>query len=139
MHVSTTEKDNSEMQSAMILVANEVWEVELQEYITLLQQKEIPSQIVGNRIDFIYDSQGRPVHIDTYLGQLNVGELPDILIIPNGQNCIKALLSDPRVHLLVKQIIERGGKVVAAATALLLMRNVGLLTPKNTGCFVKSV
>lgn len=122
--------------SAMILVANEVWSADLDHHRAELEESGTSIQIIGNRIDHIYDSKGRPVKVDNYLGKLKERDCPDVIIIPNGQNCVLALLIDPRVHRLIERVIAADGHIRTTPIAELLMRRVGLLTSQNRASFV---
>lgn len=122
--------------SVMILVANEVWSADLEQHRAELQTSGATIQVVGNRIDHIYDSKGRSVKVDTYVGKLKDTDLPDVVVFPNGQNCVLALLIDPRVHRLVEQVIAADGHVRTTPIAEFLMRRVGLLNAQNHDHFI---
>ena len=49
--------------------------------------------------------------------------IPKLLIIPSGDDCIKQLLVDPRVHRLFARTVANSGKIaLAAGTELILTR-----------------
>ena len=60
-----------------------------------------------------------------------------LLIIPDGNQSVATLLSDPRVHRLIAGVFDRGGFVAAMSPVVRqILASVGVLTPARAGQFL---
>ena len=66
------------------------------------------------------------VHVNCLLSDLDEDRLPELLIIPQGEVCMKHLLVDPRVHDLINNTVDKGGWVAFGAGAELVLSQIPL-------------
>jgi putative intracellular protease/amidase len=96
--------------------------------------------LVGVSSQLLTGKAGLTVRPDCSLAQLIQPRQPDdirLLVIPGEQACATQLLSDPRVHLLVKNIFLANGFVAATLpTVQHTLTSVGLLTAATLSQFL---
>ncbi|MEM9775802.1 MAG: hypothetical protein AAF902_14575 [Chloroflexota bacterium] len=56
-----------------------------------------------------------------FLSDLNNQQYLELLIIPQGELCMKQLMVDPRVHMLINETVDHGGLVAFGGGAELLL------------------
>ncbi len=92
-----------------ILCADGYAEEVVQEASVFLSAKEMTPQILGLKRGWIYGDAGGRVSPEALISQLlgARGErpLPDVLLLAGGTTCGQYLLTDPRVHLLVRRML----------------------------------
>ncbi len=61
---------------------------------------------------------------DFYLSDIFNGPAPNVLIIPAGEESLKSLLVDPRVHQLMQKTVAQSGRVAFGEGAELLLSTI---------------
>lgn len=102
-----------------------------------LRQATVSVQIIGLTQGLMVGKYGLQVRPDLPLAHYRRGVAEDpalLLVIPGGRPCATALLSDPRVHTLLKQTLASGGYLAALSpTVRQILSGIGILTPDNAG------
>ncbi|MEM8859944.1 MAG: hypothetical protein AAGD96_16570 [Chloroflexota bacterium] len=65
-----------------------------------------------------------PMEYDYLFSDIDAAGDPELLVIPQGEACMKQLLVDPRVHLLINKIVAKGGVVAFGKGAELMMSQI---------------
>ena len=98
-----------------------------------MRQASLPVSLVALSAGLVTGWHGLSVHPDLTLDQVNVNEPCIMVVIPGGQMCATALLTDPRVHRLLNTLIAQDGVVAVMKTAVPVVRQSGLLpTPLDS-------
>jgi putative intracellular protease/amidase len=79
---------------------------------------------------------GLSVQSDLTLDQVNANEPCKMVVLPGGQMCATALLTDPRVHRLLNTVIAQDGVVAVLKTAVPLITQSGLLPSSLISHFI---
>jgi putative intracellular protease/amidase len=113
---------------ALILIADRFLETAVVACLAALQEQGLGVWLVGATPGLVPGAHGLVVQPDAALGQLT--RLPcsrrRLLILAGGATCAGHLLTDPRVHRLIKAVWQEDGVVAALAGAEALALEMGL-------------
>lgn len=107
--------------TATILLANGFDETWLEQFLLCAELNGWEYHLVGLTDAPVYGDKGNFRPINFTLSQM-VGHVPHLLVIPEGDTCLKHLFVDPHVHVLIQNTLEGGGKVALSHLAELHMR-----------------
>lgn len=108
------------------------------ECVRLLREAGIEVTLVGSSKQDVRSRFGVAVRPDKTLNEVRVQSARTVLLIPDAEEGA-ALLTDPRVHELVRHTIMLGGVIMAAeAVSPHLLRTDGLATLRTAKNFVVS-
>lgn len=82
--------------------------------------------IVGLTAGPIRGAYGLSLASDRALSEVEM-EPPQAVVLPGGVQASRQLSADPRVHLLLRRVVGRGGYVVALDSAYTVLRSAGVL------------
>ena len=102
----------------IVLVAAGVSESWLSQLALVAHSLNKTVAIVGLHHDF------STCKVDFWLSDLSEDPESNLLIIPQGDDCMKRLLVDPRVHGLMGKITKRGGRVAFASGGEMMLSQV---------------
>ena len=123
--------DKKCVHQVVILVAPGFDEESVIHCLCQMRQRGTAVALVGVPSNLVIGASGLNIHPDFSLTHLNQTTFVDnrfMLIIPGGVACINTLLSDPRVHQIIKQVSEQGGKVATMSPLVPeILMNLGLL------------
>jgi putative intracellular protease/amidase len=133
-----------------ILIAPGFEEASTVSCLEQMRQASLPVSLVALSARLVTGWHGLSVQPDLTLDQVNVNEPCKMVVLPGGQMCATALLTDPRVHRLLNTVIAQDGVVGVMKTAVPVVKQSGLLpTPldsrfmtqhdENLGAFVKNL
>jgi len=92
-----------------------------------MRQASLPVSLVALSAGLVTGWHGLSVHPDLTLDQVNAHDSCKMVVLPGGQMCATALLTDPRVHRLLNTLIAQDGVVGVMETAVPVVRQSGLL------------
>ncbi|MCZ7674279.1 MAG: DJ-1/PfpI family protein [Chloroflexi bacterium] len=112
-----------------ILIASGFEEAATIRCLEQMRQASLPVSLVALSAGLVTGWYGLSVHPDLTLDQVNAHEPCKLVILPGGQMCATALLTDPRVHRLLNTLIAQGGVVGVMETAVPVVLQSGLRSP----------
>ena len=121
--------------SALILLAegfNETW---LTSCVAELRDNGLDAVVVGLRPGPVSGQHGMVIQTDRYFGEIRDCQ-PKLLALADGKHCIYKLLSEPKVHRLIKATIQSGGRVAATPESETILKRIGRLTPAQFEHFI---
>ena len=101
----------------LVLVANGFREVAVLPCVACLRHAGVETWLVGLKGASVVGAHGIAITADAPLSEAPPGSPLTLIVIPGGQRCTRALLTDPRVHNLLQETIARGGEVAVLAGA----------------------
>lgn len=119
-----------------ILVAPGFEEAAVIYCLTQLRQAGLPVSLVGLMAGQIAGWHGLSICPDLTLDEVDAHEPMKLAVIPGGQQCATALLTDPRVHRLLHTLIAQEGRVGVMDTAIPVITQFGLLPESMDGYYV---
>ena len=108
--------------TATILLANGFDETWIEQFLLCADLNGWEHCLVGLTDAPVYGDQGNFRPIQFTLSQM-VGHVPQLLVIPEGDTCLKHLFVDPHVHVLIQNTLDGAGKVALSHLAELHMRH----------------
>jgi 4-methyl-5(b-hydroxyethyl)-thiazole monophosphate biosynthesis len=91
-----------------------------------LRQSGFSVAIVGLTVGPIRGAYGLSLASDQPLSEVET-EAPQAVVLPGGVQASRQLSADPRVHHLLRRVVDRGGYVVAIESAYTVLRSAGVL------------
>ena len=104
----------------LILLADKYDEPFIVDLFCRIRDKRILINLIGLTSGIVRGVHGLLIHPELSLLEISEQTHPDeiqALIVPGGHHCAKTLLTDPRVHHLLEEIIKRNGLVFVASSA----------------------
>lgn len=101
-----------------------------------LREAGLPVALVGLSAGLLNGSHGLTVRPDHSLETLPLIPGHKVVLVPDGKECVSALLADPRVHKLIETTIANFGLIVAMPVAESMLRQVGFITLSTESFFV---
>ncbi len=102
-----------------------------------MREAGLPISLVGLSAGILKGLHGLAVRPDVSLDQLSPDAAYRGVIVPGGQQCISALLTDPRFHRLLDTTLQHEGFVAAMATAVPLLSQYGIQHSAMTTRFIQ--
>jgi 4-methyl-5(b-hydroxyethyl)-thiazole monophosphate biosynthesis len=87
----------------------------------------LPVAVVGLTAGPVRGAYGLSLAPDWALSEVEM-EQPRAVVLPGAMQAARQLNGDPRVHLLLRRVVDAGGYVVALDTAYVVLHNAGLLS-----------
>lgn len=119
-----------------ILVAPGFEEAAVIYCLTKLREAALPVSLVGLVVGQIAGWHGLSICPDLTLDEVDAHKPMKLAVIPGGQQCATALLTDPRVHRLLHTLIAQEGRVGVMDTAIPVVTQFGLLPESIDGHYV---
>lgn len=115
----------------LILLARGFEETDVSTIARALRRAGWPVAVVGLRAGAVHGAYGLSLAPDCPLSEVEM-ELPRAVVLPGGVQGTRRFAADPRVHRLLRRVIERRGYVLAIDTAYTILRTAGVL--ETGGC-----
>lgn len=111
---------------ALVVISDGFEEVETVTILTAMRQAGLCVKTVGLTSSPVHGAHGVCLVADMTLADLNsrVGAI-DALILPQGKQSLARLETDPRAHRLLRQVVDRGGRIATGIDGLRLVRMAG--------------
>lgn len=117
---------NGSLAKVIILIAPGFEERGVVYFLAGLREAGLPVSLVSLSAGLVTGLHGLPVRPDYTMEQL-IPDLPGrMVIIPDGQQCVSALLADPRVHRLLDSTVRDEGHVATTILAGQLLAQAGI-------------
>lgn len=123
----------------LLLVADRFNETAVVNCISKIRQQKVAITLVGLASGTVRSQAGVLLMPDKSVAQLEDKEvcLANVLILAGGKSCAAQLLSDPRVRLLIKQVLQQDGIVALMAEVTQFVIDAGLLKPPVANQFLR--
>lgn len=132
--------DKKCVHQVVILVAPGFDEESVIHCLCQMRQRGTAVALVGVPSNLVTGVSGLVVHPDyslTQLYQAGSANSHRLLILPGGAACATALLSDPRVHHIIKKTFTDGGLVATTSSIVpQILTNIGIVELTNTHRFL---
>jgi putative intracellular protease/amidase len=119
------------LNKVLILVARGFEEFDVSMATRALRHTGWPVAIVGLRAGAVQGACGLSLAPDCPLSEVEM-EVPRAVVLPGGTQGTRRFSADPRVHKLLRRVIEQRGYVLAIDTAYTVLRSAGVLEPAGT-------
>lgn len=129
-------RNGAVISTVFILVARDFREGTIVYLLERLRRAGISVSLVGLSDRLIKGYHGMEIRPDLSLGQLPPTSDHELLILPDGQACVAALLADPRVVQLIDDTLLNQGLVAAMPEAEVMLEQLGLVTAKTAFNFI---
>lgn len=116
------------LDKVLILLARGFEEIEVSTVTRALRRSGWPVAVVGLRAGAVQGAYGLSLAPDCLLSEVEI-EQPRAVVLPGGVQGTRRFAADPRVHRLVRRVIEQRGYVLAIDTAYTILRSAGVLDP----------
>lgn len=127
------------MSDIVLLIAPFFDELTTIALVTELRQQGIRVTVIGLIAGLIVGRHGVSIKPEKTLSTWTDWDHGNTGVILSGEErCGTTLLSDPRVHLLVKNIVLRGGFVAVNTTVLKIMLDLAMEIPEKAVCHLPS-
>ncbi len=110
----------------LILVARGSEETDVSTIARTLRRSGLSVAVVGLQAGPVRGAYGLSLAPDLLLSEVE-GELPRAAILPGGTQAARCLEADPRVHNLLRRIVQEDGYVLAIDTAYTVLYAAGIL------------
>lgn len=121
------EKDCHPQRKVFIMVASGFEESAVATCVENLRCSGVSVSLVGLRSRLTSGKHGLTMEADKLLGEVEQHiAKDDIIILPGAQECITSLLSDPRVHSLIRTVLDKDGTVAATRSAEMMTKTVAI-------------
>lgn len=100
----------------LVLIADGFRELVVLPCVATLREAGVKTMLVGLK-PTVRGANGIAVTADVLLGAMTAEEGDSMVVIPGGASCARALLTDPRVHLLLQDTMAHGGEVAVLSGA----------------------
>lgn len=114
------------LNKVLILLARGFEETDVSTVARALRRVGWPVAVVGLRAGVVQGAYGLSLAPDCPLSEVEM-ELPRAIVLPGGVQGTRRVAADPRVHRLLRRVIEQGGYVLAIDTAYTTLRSAGVL------------
>jgi putative intracellular protease/amidase len=84
--------------------------------------------IVSLRSGAVLGAYGLSLAPDCALSEVEM-EMPRAVVLPGGMQGARRFAADPRVHRLLRRVIEQKGYVLAIDTSYVILHSAGILDP----------
>ncbi|MCL7453851.1 MAG: DJ-1/PfpI family protein [Anaerolineae bacterium] len=101
-------------------------ETEVSTITRLLRRSGHPIALVGLAAGPVRGAYGLSLRPDRVLSEVETAS-PRAVVLPGGIQASRRLGADPRVHLLVRRVVDQGGYVAALESAYAVLLSAGLL------------
>lgn len=122
-------RQTSQKQRILILVADGFQELDAIVLLSLLRQAGLCVKSVGLASGLVSSAHGVCLMPDLTLADLDSwtsAVFISAVILPEGQQSLARLETDPRVHKLLRQVVARNGQIVASHEGLGVLRAAAL-------------
>lgn len=109
-----------------VLLAAGFEETDVSTIIRTLRRAGFPVAVVGLTAGPIRGNHGLLLEPDVLLSETEAA-CPQAVILPGGLQGARHLSVEPRVHALLRQVINQGGYIVALEAAYTVLRSSGVL------------
>lgn len=92
-----------------------------------LRRAGFPVVLVGLAAGPLRGAYGLSLVLDETLSEAEVDQ-PQAVVLPGGVQGARQLYADPRVHTLLRQVVDQGGYVVALDAAYMVLQGAGILS-----------
>ena len=114
------------LNNVLILLAAGFEETDVSTVTRALRRAGPSVAVVGLRAGAVRGAYGLSLAPDCPLSEVET-ELPRAVILPGGVQATRRFAADPRVHRLLRRVIEQRGYVLAIDTAYTILRSAGVL------------
>ncbi|MFC2046155.1 DJ-1/PfpI family protein [Chloroflexota bacterium] len=115
-----------------VLLAPGFEEADVSTVTRTLRRSGLSVAVVGLTGSPVRGAYGLSLAPDWALSEVET-ELPQAVVLPGAIQATRKLNADPRVHILLRRVADRGGYVIAFDTAYTVLRNAGLLANGGAG------
>lgn len=121
----------------VIVLVTQSFQEDVLSMIARIRSAGIAVTVVGLAAGLTLSEHGVAIQPDCSLAQINIVNDQHVLIMPGDVECAKSLLSDPRVHQLMRDVTARGGWVAALhAAQSLVCASLEPLLEGRTGQYI---
>jgi 4-methyl-5(b-hydroxyethyl)-thiazole monophosphate biosynthesis len=120
------EMPNATKDGVYVMLAPGFEESDVSTVIRSLRRTGLPVAVVGLTAGPIRGAYGLSLASDLVFSEVET-ECPQAVVLPGGVQASRQLGADPRVHLLLRRVVGRGGYVVALESAHTVLRSAGVL------------
>jgi putative intracellular protease/amidase len=92
-----------------------------------LRQASFDVRLISLQRGLVQSSHGLWVKPDDSLETADLSGLPQLVILPDGEQCATMLLRDPRVHRLLKRVVAQQGVVAALPASELWLHRLSAM------------
>jgi protein deglycase len=92
-----------------------------------LRRANFDVSLISLQRGLVQSSHGLWVKPDESLETVDLSHLPQLVILPDGEQCATMLLRDPRVHRLLKQVVAQQGVVAALPASELWLHRLSAM------------
>lgn len=92
-----------------------------------LRRAGFPVMLVGLQAGPLRGAYGLSLAPDGTLSEVEADQ-PQAIVLPGGMQGARQLHADPRVHALLRRVVDQGGYVMALDTAYMVLQGAGVLT-----------
>jgi 4-methyl-5(b-hydroxyethyl)-thiazole monophosphate biosynthesis len=114
------------LNNVLILLAAGFEETDVSTVTRALRRAGPSVAVVGLRAGAVRGAYGLSLAPDCPLSEVEM-DLPRAVILPGGVQATRRFAADPRVHRLLRRVIEQRGYVLAIDTAYTILRSAGVL------------
>jgi 4-methyl-5(b-hydroxyethyl)-thiazole monophosphate biosynthesis len=111
-----------------VLVARGFEEIDVSTVTRTLRRSGLSVAVVGLTAGPVQGAYGLSLAPDRALSEAAM-QVPKAVVLPGGVQGTRRFTADPRVHRLLRRVIERRGYVLAIDTAYTVLRSAGVLDP----------
>jgi 4-methyl-5(b-hydroxyethyl)-thiazole monophosphate biosynthesis len=116
------------LNKVLVLLARGFEETDVSTVTRALRRAGRSVAVVGLRAGAVQGAYGLSLAPDCPLSEVEM-ELPRAVVLPGGVQGTRRFAADPRVHRLLRRVIEQGGYVLAIDTAYSILLSAGVLDP----------
>jgi len=128
---------NGSLAKVIILIAPGFEERGVVYFLASLRETGLPVSLVSLTAGLVTGLHGLTIRPDQTMEQV-VLDLPGrMVIVPDGQQCVSALLADPRVHRLLNSTVRDEGHVATTILAGQLLARAGIPANGAADRFIK--
>jgi 4-methyl-5(b-hydroxyethyl)-thiazole monophosphate biosynthesis len=110
----------------LVLIARGAEEADVSTMTRTLRRSGVSVAVAGLQAGPVRGAYGLSLVPDLALSEVE-REMPRAAILPGGVQATRRLNADPRVHKLLRHVVEQGGYVVAIDTAYTVLHAAGIL------------
>ncbi|MCB9079664.1 MAG: DJ-1/PfpI family protein [Anaerolineaceae bacterium] len=117
----------SNQRCVLIIIADGFDEMETITWLTTLRQASLWVKSVGLTSGLISGAYGIGLMPDLSFAELNPlleATAVNLVILPKGKQSLSRLEADPRVHKLLRQVVEQRGQIITTSESLSLLKVV---------------
>ena len=110
----------------IVLLARGFEEVDVSAVTRILRGSGLSVSVVGLTAGPVRGAYGLSLVADCALGDVDT-ELPQAAVLPGGIQATRRFSAEPRVHTLLRQVVDGQGYVMAIDTSRTVLRSAGVL------------